>query len=391
MSDALSVSPSRRWLLASWLVLLFVVPHAAEAAPADKAGALALWRTISDAQRVPAGWTGATESCTVGTESGASIEATLTTVNALRAFAGVRPVGFDAEKNRQALAAALMMAAAGRLSHAPDPGWPCYTPEGSEGAQSSNLYEGRSGGAAMVGYVEDKGVDSLGHRAWLLSPFASTFGTGSTGRTNALHVVHDSRSSEPVPPVTTWPSGGFMPWDLVFEDWSAQFNGPVDTSAARVSVQVDGVPRAVSAVRTLSSGETSMIAWNVATTDADRDGDHTVDVTIEGVSSGGVETRVSYRVNAVDVQPPRIEGVQLRSNGRPRPGRTLSVSAGVEHADAVTYQWLRNGRTIPGATSRTYRVRRTDRGRLIRCRVTAVNELGVTATRSASSVRIRSR
>ena len=156
----------RRAALASvFAALALAMPAGARAAPADRDTALAQYRAVLDDERVATGWTGSVNGCVVGEESEASLAATLRTVNTLRSFAGVGPVTFDSVLNRRALAAALMMKAAGDLSHTPDPDWPCYSEEGAEGAGTSNLFLGASGAAAMVGYVEDPGVQSLGHRA----------------------------------------------------------------------------------------------------------------------------------------------------------------------------------------------------------------------------------
>jgi hypothetical protein len=59
----------------------------------------------------------------------------------------------------------------------------------------------------------------------------------------------------------------------------------------------------------------------------------------------------------------------------------------VRDATTVRYQWLRDGRAIRGETRRTYTVRRADRGRSIRLRVTAVGT--TTVVRTTAAVRIR--
>jgi uncharacterized protein YkwD len=203
---------------ATAIVSACCAPVAGQAAAPDRASALAGFRAVQQAQAVDAGWTGATGGCVAGTESPASLAATLQTVNLLRAFAGVGPVAFDAGFDREALAAALMMRAAGALSHQPGPDWPCYSDAGAAGAGSSNLFIGRSGAAAMVGYVDDEGIASLGHRRWLLNPEATIFGSESTGTTNALHVI--GKPATPVAPNTAiaWPPNNWVPWQWIFRD-----------------------------------------------------------------------------------------------------------------------------------------------------------------------------
>ena len=110
------------------------------------------WR---QAKKVPAGWTGDTKSCTIGTESQASIDATIGTVNAYRAFAGVKPVTGNPDFNHAALAAAMAMQAAGSLDHDIKPGSTCYSQDAADGASHSNL-------ALDLGRESDRGLHGRG-------------------------------------------------------------------------------------------------------------------------------------------------------------------------------------------------------------------------------------
>ena len=248
-SCTLVARPRTGRLLALCAVFGALAPGSAGAAPPpDRAAALALYRAVQADTRVEAGWTGDTATCTAGTESAASRAATLHAVNALRAFAGLGPVTFDEVRSAEALAAALMMKAANSLSHTPDPAWPCYSADGAAAAGNSNLYLGESGAAAMVGYVDDDRVPSLGHRRWLLDPRATVFGSGSTGGSNALWVVDGSGSAASGTTVA-WPPAGWVPWPWVFTDWSlAVGNGDerVAFDAPQVDVTLDGAPLAAS-------------------------------------------------------------------------------------------------------------------------------------------------
>ena len=163
------------------LLLLFSPAAAAQAAPVDGAAAVAAYQSVLQDATVPAGWTGSVAGCVVGTESPASLTATLHTINTLRDFAGLGPVTLDHKLNQKALATALMMKAKGELSHTPDKDWPCYSKDGDEGARKSNLFLGRSGAHAMVGFIEDKNIPTLGHRRWLLSPRRRELGDGLDG------------------------------------------------------------------------------------------------------------------------------------------------------------------------------------------------------------------
>lgn len=375
--------------------LLAFASSPAAAAPTDRAGAIALWESIKADADVPAEWTGSTEGCVVGDESAASRAATLRTINALRDLAGLAPVTLDPERNRQALAAALMMRAAQRLSHYPEPDWPCYSEEGVAGAATSNLFLGISGAYAMVGYVDDAGVPSLGHRRWLLDPSASQFGTGSTGTTNALSVVGGNL---PVAPgtVVAWPPAGWVPWPLVFHDWSVElhtssFEQEVDAEAAQVSVRVDGAPVSVTGVTALGS----MVKWQVGLDDSARSGDHRIDVEVTGVLFDGQPFPVSYSLVAVAVPSANPRGRSprpVRILGKPRLRRTrggrLAVRVRTSNALRVRVRWTRDGRSIQGARGRTYRIKRRDRGHRVRAVVIAVGARGSRTTRASNALRI---
>jgi uncharacterized protein YkwD len=377
------------------LVLAAVLLLAGSASAATRDEAFSLWQSILTAEDVPTDWTGSTAGCVRGTESAQSIDATRTAVNALRRFAGLPPVTFDPVKNDKALAAALMMDAANDLSHTPDENWPCSTPEGREAAGHSNLALGITGAKAMVGYVEDASVASLGHRRWVLDPGATVFGTGSTAKANALWVIPDGApTTQPgAPELVAWPPAGSVPWPLVFDAWSAAWAVPgVDVSNAQVAVTVDGQPRTVSNTEELFAGFGSAeptLVWNVALTAADRSADHALQVTISGATRDGAPYPVEYTINTFVATPPTIGKVSYSRNGPRRAGAKVTVSAVVEHAVSVAYQWLRDGKAIAGATRKAYRLRQADRGHRIRCRVTATG-IG-TATKLGPKLRVRRR
>lgn len=69
--------------------------------------------------------------------------------------------------------------------------------------------------------------------------------------------------------------------------------------------------------------------------------------------------------------------------GTPRSGRVLRVSAILTGNAKMSYQWLRNGRAIAGARTQTYRVKRTDAGTVIACRIVAKNAAGRVTARAA--------
>jgi uncharacterized protein YkwD len=299
----------RRALVTALLLLALLAPAAANAAIQSRDAAIDAFRQVTADEKVDPGWTGSVDNCTVGTESQASLDATLDTVNILRSFAGLQPVAFDPQYNHYALAAALMMAAAHDLSHTPGPTWPCYSDDGALGAGTSNLFLGRSGASAMVGYVEDGGVASLGHRRWVIDPGTAVMGSGSTGPTNALKVFGDA----PGPTVAagsqvSWPPAGYVPWDWVFGTWSLALGGTSDASqfnfdGAQVQVAIDGQQLQVKNVQTLEDGYGTghTLSWEVAVPPSATEGDHELKVTIDGITKGNAAFPVAYTVKAVHI------------------------------------------------------------------------------------------
>lgn len=297
------------------------------AAPDSPAAAIAAAASIQSASLTPAGWTGSIASCTVGTESAASLDATLEAVNLLRSAAGVGPVTFDPVLNQKARAAALMMAAKGDLSHYPDPAWPCASPDGVTAAARSNLYLGTSGPAAMLGYVLDQGVSSLGHRRWLLNPGATVFGSGSTGAvpgapkpggSNALWVLTGDglAPSSPVAPGTrvSWPPAGHVTPDWIPRDWSVTVGGTgqtVTVTNLQVTMRLDGqlVPVGARDMGT-GYGPGRQIGWSPDITTSDLAGlAHTIDVAIDGISVDGTPTPINYTVHVDNAVPDKPTGV----------------------------------------------------------------------------------
>ena len=298
----------RAWLAGCLLVAVLVPATAPGAAPATRDAAVEAYRSVVADERVDAGWTGSVEGCVVGTESQASLDATLHTVNTLRSFAGIGDVTFDPTLNHRALAAALMMLAANDLSHTPGPTWPCYSDDGAYAAARSNLFLGLSGASAMVGFLDDEGIEELGHRRWVIDPAAQVFGSGSTGATNALTVFSDAPpATVPAGTQVAWPPNGFVPRQWIFRDWSIALGGTSDqdgysTDNAQVRVTLDGSPLDVTNVRSLpdgyGTGET--MSWRVALPNSATAADLDLKVTIDGVTLNDSPKPISYTVKAFD-------------------------------------------------------------------------------------------
>ncbi|MFB0835687.1 hypothetical protein ACX8Z9_04600 [Arthrobacter halodurans] len=76
--------------------------------------------------------------------------------------------------------------------------------------------------------------------------------------------------------------------------------------------------------------------------------------------------------------------------GTLRAGGVATATTGTWTAGTkLTYRWMRNGKTIPGAASRSYRVSRADTGQRITVRITGTKTGYAVATRTSAAVRPR--
>ena len=267
------------------------------------------------------GYTGDVDACVAGTTSRAFRDSELQRLNWYRRMAGVDVVAESADSTSAAQHAALMMAAAGDLSHEPSPSWPCYSELGADGASSSNLVFGNSGVAAVDAYVRDSGSgnEPVGHRGWVLSPYVRAVGMGTafaTSSANALHVLGDLTGTpdrlREVRGFVAWPPPGYVPAAAVFRRWSFRVFGDFDFSAASVAVVGDSGPVRIDIVH---RGDASAhlprpaLVWELAdvpthsTMPEPAGGDECYTVTLTGVHSGGVvQDPYDYRTCLLDLR-----------------------------------------------------------------------------------------
>ncbi|MDO6388250.1 CAP domain-containing protein [Uliginosibacterium sp. 31-12] len=150
-------------------------------------------------------------SCIAGQLQASEKNSVLTRLNEIRARHGLPAVSYDSSGDAAAAAAALYMVANETLTHTPSSSGKCYSEDAYRLANTSNLYTSwgystvtTPSADAMVSYLIDSGVSSLGHRRWLLYPFfaATSFGrvdsapAGGTGRmASALRTIGGEASS----------------------------------------------------------------------------------------------------------------------------------------------------------------------------------------------------
>jgi len=301
-------------------------------------------------QATPAmAWTGSHATGAPGDTGAAFKAATLQRANWYRAMAGVpAAVTLSLETSAKAQQAALMMSAAGTLSHYPTADWKFYTPIGAEAAVNSNLALGSAGPSAIDGYMRDDGDNNaaVGHRRWLLQPNTRSIGTGDVPdgqvdgkqlwRANALWVTDVDYASPRVQVrdgFVAWPTTGFVPYATVFARWSVSYPG-ADFTQARVSATRDGKPLTVR-LETINNhyGENTLV-WQMP--DIDTASSHTrpaadlrYHISVSGVMVQGRERSFDYDVTVFD------PAVATPGSFQPVASAPAQVAAGQPYAASI--------------------------------------------------------
>jgi uncharacterized protein YkwD len=202
------------------------------------------WSQYASYQSTSTGWSGGSvQNCQAGRSS--SNGATLAAMNYVRSLAGLAPVSESAGLSAGAQQAALIMSANGALSHTPSSSWKCYSKAGAAAAGKSNLalsYPSITAGQIIDLYMDDPGATNIaaGHRRWVLNPFVTQVGIGSTDTANALTVIGASNSHRPNPRFVGWPTAGYFP-NAIEPDgrWSLSA-GRKNVSFAKARIKVYG-------------------------------------------------------------------------------------------------------------------------------------------------------
>ena len=382
---------------------LAIAPVTAEAAPVTISPTMS---SIQDAYRnvfVPAlavqqGWTGDAASCSAGTTSSAARDATLTVVNYYRALAGLPSVTENAAATLQAQQAALVMTANGSLNHNPPSNWKCWTQTAYDSAYISNLGGGSpTGGASIVGYMDDDDTPSVGHRVAVLYPPLAQVGIGMAGWGYALQY----RSSELLtgPKVTTgvpWPAAGYFPYENLPKGsgsspsngyWSYARTG-ADFTNATVSVTKNGTALTVTNVHSerntvggLIYRPDATLIWTMPAMSAPpANGYDTYHVTISG------SVNDSYDVEVFTAALVTIGSASI--SGTPSVGSTLTANvSSISPSDAqLSYAWY-SGSTLVN-NSKTYKVGLSDAGQTLTVKITGNKTNWTTSSEATASVNI---
>jgi uncharacterized protein YkwD len=259
------------------------------------------WRSYAPGLNVPTGYTGDESRCVAGSTTGASLTATRNAINYVRSLSGLAPISFNSALNARSQQTALMMSANNTLSHAPARSWRCYTSTGAANAGRSNLALAypKITSAGVVGlYMQDPGGNNygVGHRRWLLNPFATSMGSGSTNVANAITVIGPSSSARPNPAFVSWPSAGYFP-DTIEPSgrWSLSAgNRGVSFARSTVAVYRNGHRISASKLRVENGYAQPTMAFNIPASQA-RSGVYTV--VVRGIRAGSHWYSYTYHVS----------------------------------------------------------------------------------------------
>jgi len=207
-------------------------------------------------------WTPGTMECDGGAMPREAIDDTLRRITGFRALVGLGPVVDNPGLAAQQQACAVMMYRNGSLSHSPPMGWRCYTAEGAAGAGSSNLALGSGNSADSIDlYVDDSGVDSLGHRRWVLNGPLGRVGIGFAGNAGCLAVFDSSGTTERT--WISWPPPGPAPAETTTAWWSFQSTRGSVADATVAMVRVSDGTDVTGTIHRLPDGYGgSSVAWS---------------------------------------------------------------------------------------------------------------------------------
>ncbi len=223
------------------------------------------------------------EACRSGILHDAQPQQVLNTLNAIRSLHGLAPVHYEDSEQSDVMQTALLMAANGRIDHAPPQHWRCWTAAAAKTAGASLL----SGGVTAENIAfhtpeqdiivwltdtEARSVAGIGHRRWLLDPFlkriaygrvSGTVGKGKQSVASVLKIMRAEKTTAPVigPELIAYPFGDYparyftegAPFSvaLMIDAGHKAGNAAVDFSQTRIKVTpASGKPLRISGILT---------------------------------------------------------------------------------------------------------------------------------------------
>jgi hypothetical protein len=186
-------------------------------------------------------WEGNESDCSIGTHSPIDRDDALRRIKFFRYMAGLSiDVIFNSAYDQECGEAAAYLFANDELDHTPQSSKPCYTKLAYQAASSSNLAMGRNAAGSIEMYIHDNGVDSLGHRRWILLPSAIEFGIGQKRYFNVLKVFYTTRNDNLTAPFVAHPGPGPQIYNLIPHAWSFQLSS-ISEDISVVVKRADGL------------------------------------------------------------------------------------------------------------------------------------------------------
>jgi hypothetical protein len=306
-----------------------------------------------------------TNNCFAGTNSPAFQNAVLWRINWFRAMSGI-PAGvtFSATESAADQSAALMMSANNQVLHTDiPPSWSCFDPSGTNAADNSNLSLGVNGPDAITDYIWDYGAINyqVNHRRWLLYPQTQVMASGDVPAQGAYAAanatwIYDTNFGGPRPattyPYVAWPPPGYVPYPVVFPQWSFALSN-ADLSSATVTMLSNGVPLSVTIQTNVTGYGEDTLVWYPSAIDPTsystvfpfNGADTVYSITISNVPIGVASNlqSFSYYVTNFDPALPGADYVPTIISGTNRP----SVNENNPYActpsanpNITGYQWL---------------------------------------------------
>ena len=311
---------------------------------------------------LPINSTAVTSNCVPGTNSPAFINATLRRINWYRALAGLpAAVTFDSGEGTKDQQAAQMMSAKNALQHVGDwTGWSCVTADATNASGKSNLALGNNGPDAVTAYIWDFGANNyeVGHRRWILYPQTQIMATGDvpTEGTNLLANatwVFDANygGSRPATrtPYVPWPPAGYVPYQVVFPQWSFALSNAVLNNAT-VTMSSNGVSVPITVQPNVTGYGENTLVWyptgldpTTSTTFPFGGTDTVYGITVSNVVVASHTNSYAYTVTVFDPATTGTDYSPLVISGTNQP--TLGVgnpyTCTISTNPALTgYQWL---------------------------------------------------
>ena len=231
-------------------------------------------------------------------------------VNYIRNLHGINPVIYAYDQDVKVQKGALIMAANRSINHYPPEDWDCWSEEGYQSSNNSNIIGGVvatfTPANSIVSFLIDLDVPSVGHRKWILNPFMNSIAYGHVeldGVTGALlQVLNEDEQNTDVDfvayPFNEYPAVFFdMNWRLSFiaiQNRETMINNlGIDYSSAVITVIAEnGKSLDVSSVLSENGemGILNMMSWEVD----DLEYGVKYDVTITGVKTDKGLTNYEY-------------------------------------------------------------------------------------------------